>query len=213
MNKHFFPIIYLPGPPPLGAFISAEELTHHYNAQRVITNANEKSALILAELEQKMASTRKDMRRVREQARQAGLGEAQEELDRLRKETIAQTVEWLITEDELERQIANHLDERIRALITQAMVSWLNERDVVNDLMQCVKQRLAQIADEELATLYIPPDTEDRVREHLSALPRVRIHTDVTLSAGQARLESRLAVVRFDLDAHCHLLLERLSRP
>lgn len=212
MSVPFIPITRLPGPPPLEIVISADELAHYYTAQRIIANANEKSAHILAELEQQMAMTRSDLRRIREQARQTGLSEAKAELDSLRAETIAQAVEWLIAEDELERQIANNLDERIRSLLTQTLASWIDERNVVDDVMRRVKQSLEKMAGEELATLYVASEVEDVVREQLGTLPRVSICTDATLSEGQARLESRLILIRFDLDAHHHLILERLSR-
>ncbi|QLL13463.1 hypothetical protein [Pseudomonas chlororaphis] len=207
------PITYLPGPAPLETIVSAEALAHHYNAQRIVDSANEKSAQILAELERKMAATRGEIRRIREQARQAGLSEAQEELDRLRADTIAQSVEWLVAEDELERRIANDLDARLRTLLAQALATWLDERNAVDDVMQRVRQRLERMADDEFATLYVAPSVEHAVRERFSATPRVRVHIDAELSEGQARLESRLTIIRFDLEAHRDLILERLVRP
>ncbi|HEK1310988.1 TPA: hypothetical protein SMQ86_006095 [Pseudomonas aeruginosa] len=213
MNAPFIPITYLPGPAPLETIVSAEALALHYNAQRIVDNANEKSAHILAELERKMAETRCEIRRIREQARQAGLSEAQEELDKLRADTIAQSVEWLVAEDELEYQIAKDLDAQLRALLAQALAAWLEERNAVDDVMQRVRQRLEKMADDELATLYVAPSVEEAARERFSATPRVRVKVDAALSEGQARLESRLTIIRFDLEGHCELILERLVRP
>lgn len=211
MSKHFIQVTCLPGPPPLDIIITAEQLTHYYNAQTIVDNANRKSAHILADLEQKTARTHSDMRRIREQARQAGLSEAKEEIDRLRADTIAQTVEWLIEEDELECNVAKSLDLRLCALVTRALASWFSERNLVEDVMQRVRLSLEKMPDEDLATLYVPPEVNDAVREQLGTMPRVRIQTDASLTPGQARLESRLALIRFDLDAHHQLILERLS--
>ena len=213
MSEPFFPILYLPAPSPLDVVIGAEELRQYHSAQHIVASATERSASILAELEQKIATARDDVTSLREQARQAGVDEAKHELEKLRQQTIADAVEWLIAEDQLECHIANGLDEWLRGLLTQAMASWLDERNVVDDVMRRVRQSLESMADRELASIYVPAGTEATVLEALSAMPRVRICTDPMLTAGQARLESRMMLIRFDLCAHRQLILDRLSRP
>lgn len=213
MSERFIPIVYLPGPSPLDVVISADALSHYYSAQQIVASANEHSATILADLEQSIAIARDDVQSMREQARQAGMNEAKHDIEGLRQQTIADAVEWLIDEEQLERHIANNLDEWLRSLVTQAMAAWLDERNAVDDVMRRVKQSLESMADRELASIYVPTSTEAGIREEFSAMPRVRICTDPSLAAGQARLESRRLLIRFDLCAHRHLILDRLSRP
>lgn len=211
VSERFIPLIYLPGPRPLDAVICADELAHYYTAQQIVAKANEHAAQVSADLEQRIATARDEIQAIREHARQAGMDDAEHALQRLREQTIADTVDWLIAEDQLERQIANGLDQWIRHLLTQATAAWLDERNGIDDLMRRVKQRLESMDDRELASLYVAPCVDAAVREALAAMPRVRIHTDATLSAGQARLESRLALIHLDLDAHRDLILQRLS--
>lgn len=213
MSERLIPILYLPGPPPLDVIIPADDLVHYYTAQQIVANAKDQAASILAELEEHIAAARDDVQNIREQARLAGMDQAKQQLDRLREQAIADAVEWLVAEDQLECHIANSLDEQLRSLLTQAMSAWLDERNVVDDLMRRVKQSLEAMAGQELASLYIPPGIDAALREELSAMPRVRIYTDATLTGGQARLESRLILIRLDLDSHRRLLLDRLSHP
>jgi hypothetical protein len=102
MNTNFIALTYLPGPAPLDVCVSAKVLDAYYDTQRILDCAHKKSTRILRDAENSAQQALSAATGVREEAYQEGLRGAHEEIERLRADTISQTVEWLVAEDELE---------------------------------------------------------------------------------------------------------------
>ncbi|VVE55867.1 FliH/SctL family protein [Pandoraea sputorum] len=203
----------LPGPLPGGAIVPAAELARrqeHASARETLLAAARADADALrqagaAELEQ----ARQAAEAMREQARCDAVA-----LGRQAKEqAIAEAVQWLGAEQEIEQRLARELAQRWRRLTAQVLDEVLGQSDVNERVLRRVEQRVAELLPHGRLTLAVAPSALAQATQAWAATPALGIVVDAALAPGQARLENGRVRIHLDAPAHQAALLEQLAGP
>jgi hypothetical protein len=204
-------ITYLPGPAPTDTLIPAATLAGHVDAASIVARAQAHAARLLDDARAALADAEHSAHRLREDAQRQGRADAAAELALARHALIAETVEWLVDEADLEAQIAARLDARLRDLIASVVEPYLRGRDAIEPLLEQVRAALAAGQGSAPLVLRVGTAHAERVRAAVQEVPRVRVAVDAALRATEARLESPHAIVHVDPGQHLDLLLSRLT--
>ncbi|MBJ7263174.1 MAG: hypothetical protein JHC61_05295 [Burkholderiaceae bacterium] len=182
LNPLCIPVLILPGPMPPGTVISAAALDE-----------------------------RSDIAALRERA----LHSAEQEIEQLRHQArdgaVAEAVQWLCREHEMERIIAGQLATRWRGLTASVLKKLLSNSDQNEPMLRRVECEVAQLLPQGRLTLYVEPAALDTATRAYAATPELAIVADAELGPGQARLDNGLVRISLDERAYRDGLLEQLS--
>ncbi|VVE90668.1 hypothetical protein [Pandoraea bronchicola] len=203
------------GPAPAGPVISGVALERlreqaGMRAQWMAQAQAERDAALVereqARLDaQIMRDAWQDAARERAQQEAASLAEA------AHREAVAQTVEWLIDEAALEREVIRSLERRVADALTGALSNFVGALDIGERFAQRVGRALPGVVREGALVLRVPPAHLDAVALALRNADIVLACTpDATLGDRQARIESEWVTVCLDLDADLAAVIERL---
>ncbi|VVE26791.1 hypothetical protein [Pandoraea fibrosis] len=203
------------GPAPAGPVISAETLSRLREQAGVrarwMAQAQAERDAARAEREQARADAQVLRDAWQDDARKQAQQEAAALADAAHREAVAQTVEWLIDEAALERQIIHSLERRVAEALTGALSNFVDTLDVGERFAQRVGRALPGLVREGALVLRVSPAHLDAVALALRNADIVLACTpDATLGDRQARLESEWVTVCLDLDADLAAVIERL---
>lgn len=203
------------GPAPMGPVISGEaldRLREQAGARaRWMAQAQADRAAALAEREQASADAQSLRDAWQEATRERAQQEAAALADAAHREAVAKTVEWLIDEAALEREIIRSLERRVADALSSALSNFVDTLDVGERFAQRVGRALPGLVREGALVLRVPPAHLDAVALALHKADIVLACTpDPTLGAQQARLESEWVTVCLDLEADLAAVIERL---
>ncbi|WP_181321909.1 hypothetical protein [Trinickia symbiotica] len=207
------PIVYLQGRVPPDPVIRAQELALYFDAASIVSEARREADALIASAEETLAHATRDAQRIRAQAHEQGLADAQAELEPMRASLVAETVQWCIAESALEAEIAARIDERIGAVIAEALTEFVAEQDDATRLSERVRERLRQSAEHRTMTLRVARETFDATSRECASDEngwRVDVTADPTLTNAQAVIETPFVQIRIDLDTHLQSVLAQL---
>jgi flagellar biosynthesis/type III secretory pathway protein FliH len=207
------PIVYLKGPVPLDPVVRAETLARYFEAASIISAAREEADALIASAKQLLADATRDAQRVRAEAYEEGLADAQAGLEQFRAALVAETVQWCIDESNLETEIATRIDMRIGTVIVEALAEFVTEQDRATRLAQCISERLSQYAEHRTLTLRVARERFDAASSACvsdEAGLRLNVTTDTSLTAAQAVIETPFVKICIDIDAHLQSVLSQL---
>ncbi|RQR48089.1 hypothetical protein DIE19_33715 [Burkholderia sp. Bp9126] len=211
MNGLIPPVACLPGPPPLGTYLTAAQLAPYSDAAAIITAAHEQARTLVEQAQQVLHKAQQDAARVRDDAYREGVLSAETEIERRRATVIEETVQWLIDAHLAEVHVARRLDARIRTLVASVVEPYLGAADAVELLTQRVLECLASELRSHVFRVYVSPANSAQVSDALRDDQRVQVESDAKLSERAARLETENAIVNFDIDLHLSALLTLLN--
>ena len=203
------------GPAPAGPVISGETVSRLREQAclraRWMAQARAERDAALAEREQagvdaqRLRDAWQDAARERAQLEAAVLAEA------AHREAVANTVEWLVDEALMERQIIHSLERRVADALTSALTNFVGTLDVGERFAQRVGRALPGLVREGALVLRVAP-------AHLDAVTVALRHADIVLACvpdaslgdRQGRIESEWVTVCLDLDADLAAVIERL---
>ncbi len=207
------PVIYLRGPLPPGPVIPAEQLALYFDAASIVSAARKEADAMIASANERLADATDDAQRIRAQAYEEGLADAQSRLEPLRAALVAETVQWCIDESALEAEIAARIDKHIGAVVADAVAEFVAEQDLRARLAQRVRERLNQCADHRTLTLRVAHETFDAASAACATdgSPfRLDVTADTSMTAGQAVIETPFVKICIDLGAHLRSVLAQL---
>ncbi|WP_175007351.1 hypothetical protein [Burkholderia lata] len=194
------PVLTLPGLLPSGTVISAAELAGRVDIERMRAQA-------AADLAQ--------AREAADSLREAALHAAEEEVERLRQEArdtaVAEAVQWVHDECELEQRIAHQLAIRWRGLTASVLDRLLGTIDQNELLLRRVEQEVAELLPHGRLTLYMQPAALLAATRTYAERPEITLLGDEELGPGQARLDNGLVRISLDERAYRARLLRQLA--
>nr|WP_241772414.1 type III secretion protein [Edwardsiella ictaluri] len=147
-NPLHLPFTTLPGALPSQGYLTAHSLHEREEMQCAIAaslhQAEEQACAIRAAADDLLAQARVQAQQIREQAQQEGERLARQK----QEEAIADAVQWLCQEQDLEQYLANQLAQRWRQLTAQVIEELLGKQEqnalLIRKVHQLVVSRFAQ---------------------------------------------------------------------
>lgn len=209
------PIETIDGPAPAGPVISTEAIVRlRDDASRRARWMNEARAeRDAAQVERERARKDAEVQRNawEEAAQTRARQEAATQAEAARQAAVAQTVDWLVDEASMEREIVRSLERRVADAMTGALSNFVGKLDVGERFAHRVGQTLPGLVREGVLVLRVPTAHHAAVAGALRDADIVLACTpDATLSGRQARIESEWVTVCLDLDADLAAVIKRL---
>ncbi|WP_051673175.1 hypothetical protein [Pseudomonas chlororaphis] len=211
MTQLTIPCVYLPGSSPYTQFIPAEELQEHFAAASALAQAHEACEALHQQANLTLEQAHEEAEQIRQQAYHQGMLEAAQAWAEQQQALIDQTLEWHVSQTQLEATLTQHLDTRIRALVAVVLEEFVGEQNAADLMVKRIHQRLG-LLNEGAITLHVSDTCQSRAREHLGAYPNVRVVSCSSLKSAQARVQTALFTLHIDLDQHLDSLLSRLRQ-
>lgn len=210
MNIIKTPVISLPDMPIFGLIISSDELTNYFAANDIIKIAEQKAqAIYQASLShrEKIVQECDDLRQA---AYQDGLRLLEQEAPNIRQKTVADTIEWLVAEHQLEQNILVRLESCLHKTLINIVESFFIENSSAKLLAKQLKDKLEMMNNEKAATLYIHSSQYDEFAELFSDYPWLNIILDDTKGKDEALLSSSLFNLHINLQEQFKSICERI---
>jgi len=198
-------------PEPSGAVVPASTIELLEQAQAVLERAQARALLIQQEAEQEAAQIRAAASELGAEEKAALIRQIQEET---RDQTVAQGLRWLLDEAQLETDILDRLEARVRNTMANVLREWLDGQD---QLEQLVRQLAAQVRARAQQRPYkirlYPAECEPVVTQLAQSPDLAEIHCigDAALTPGQAIIETEFLRIEFDLIRHWAQILATLQ--
>jgi hypothetical protein len=210
MNRFHIPIRRVAGPAPDTVVVPASALAVRFEADAIVADAHRQAQALRERADEVVACANTEAEAIRMQAREDGLAQAEAQLDAARAALIDETLEWLVTEAQLEAEIAWRMEARIRALVADALEAFAGATDATELLMTRVQEALSQRSTDGIATLYVANEALAAAATACAQCAWVRVRPDPQLDGTQAVLETPLVRVHVDTGRHLQTILARL---
>ncbi|CAK7070345.1 MULTISPECIES: HrpE/YscL family type III secretion apparatus protein [Providencia] len=206
------PVISLPDLPVFGPIIPTEELINCFSANNIIEIAQQKAQIIYQESQKYLDETKQECQSLRELAYQEGMALLEDEAPLIRQKIATESIEWLVSEHQLEQNILMCLEPRLREVLVSVLDMFFIENDSTGLLFNQLRTKLEEIKNEKSATLYIHPSQYNKLIKLFSGYPWLHIQVDETKDKDEALLSSSLFNLHINLkeqlESICaHLLL------
>lgn len=199
-NPLCIPVLILPGPLRSGTVILAAELDDHSNV-----------AVLREQAAAELAQARQDAQALRDVALRSAEREIEQLRCQARESAIAEAVQWLQQEQEMERLIASRLATRWRELTARVLKKLLSDSDQNELVLRRVECEVTQLLLQGRLTLYVEPAAFDTATRAYAATPELAVVADAELGVGQARLDNGLVRISLDECAYQSGLLAQLA--
>ena len=146
---------------------------------------------------------------------EALLATAHHEAHTLRRQAydkaIAEAVQCLCCEQDMEQLIARELTQRWRALTAQVLEELLGQFDQNELLLRRVERKVAELLPKGSLLLSVAPCALASATRMWADTPEVSVTADATLASGEAWLDNGLVRLHLDTPTHQARLLEQLA--
>lgn len=211
MNPLQLPVRTLPGARPAGPHLPAATLRRHLDGADVVATAHAAATQLRLEAEAVLAQAQREAEAIHTQA----LHEAAEERTTLgqqaRDQAVADSLQWLCEEQQLEQELARQLAQRWRSLTANVLEELLTKNDQTEMLLHRLQRKVAELLPQGRLALQVAPAELDATRRAFAAAAAVAVSADAALAAGQAVLDNGLVRIHLDLPAYQRWLLEQLA--
>ncbi|QGY32129.1 hypothetical protein [Pantoea cypripedii] len=202
----------LPLSAPAGLLIRANELAQYQEAQDIIQQAHEQAARIKQEADDLLCRIQQQRDEACEAAREEGLVQLKEEEANWRQQAVAETVQWLLDEHELECNVIRRLEPRLRSMMTQVFKQFYQQQDGSRLLMDRLRSAIDSLLTEDSATLHVCPAQWDTLQHAFAAWPGLKVKSNPELTIGQATLSSPMVTLQLDLEEQLNAMLSCLNK-
>ncbi|WP_158300663.1 type III secretion system stator protein SctL [Chromobacterium sp. ATCC 53434] len=210
MTPLSLPITKLPGNAPLGTIIPAEDMAGYVKASEIVAQAEVQARQILEAAEREIEQLYGMYEQISEAAWQTGMDRIEEEAPGLRQFAVAEAVEWLIAEQELENKIIERLEGQLSGVLVQVFEEWYGKQSEPQLLANILRERIKKLSGDEEWMLYVSSEQYDELRQALISYPRLRIEPDASLGSGKVLLQTPLAILSLNLDEQFDWVMSRL---
>ncbi|VVE48458.1 hypothetical protein [Pandoraea anhela] len=209
------PMETIAGPAPAGPVVSGDTLTRLREEAglrvRWMEAARAEREAAQAALEQARREIDAQRSAWQEAAQARIKAEAAAMAESARQAAVAQTVQWLVDEASMEREIVRSLERRVADVLTGALKNFVDKLDVGERFAHRVGQALPGLVREGALLMRVAPAQHDAIANALRDADIVLpCSPDATLTDRQARIESEWVTVCLDLDADLAAVIERL---
>ncbi|KOC93134.1 hypothetical protein NG43_12235 [Winslowiella iniecta] len=197
---------------PAGLVIRASELAEFQAANDIISAAHAEAEQIQRRAQEAAENLEQYCDEVRERARQQGLEQAEEEAPALRQQAVANCIQWLIENHNLEHSIVERLETRLRGILAQVFEEFYGQQSGARLLMSRLQEHIETLLGEEAGTLHVNETQFDELRQAFVTHPQLRIKLDTQLEPGEALLNTPLVSLYLNLDEQLQSILSRLEQ-
>lgn len=124
----------------------------------------------------------------------------------LRQEIVAESINWLVEQAELEKQLVMVLQERICQQVELVIKAWSQKQNISENLISQITEQVSQATTKQSLVLSVSPEQADELRKIFAEQMQIKIRSD--FAPWQAELSSSCMTLRFDLYEHLERLLE-----
>ncbi|TDR76590.1 type III secretion protein [Paludibacterium purpuratum] len=164
-----------------------------------------------AEADAMRAEAEQQVEAIREAAVAAAYAECEVIRRQAREDAVADAVAWMVSEAELEAEVARQLMQRWRPMLADVLAALLGQAEqneqYLSQLARWVLERLPQGR----FRLSVSVAQHAAVVAAFAHLAEVSVEADADLACGQAVLDNGLVRVRLDWPAHRDRLLRQLA--
>ena len=211
MTKLTIPVRKLAVTAPCAGLIPASELADYLKAGDIIAKAQGRAAQLRRSAQKHLSSVVQQCADAREKARQEALAKVEQETPALRQQAVANTIQWLVAEHELESNIVQRLEPRLRSLMAQVTEEFFRQQDSTRLLMDRLRPALDRLLNEDAATLQVNPQQWEALHQSFAAYPSLRVQSCDHIAEGQAILITPLIYMSLDLEEQLDSRLSRLK--
>ncbi|MFM5540447.1 protein EsaK [Aeromonas veronii] len=187
----------LPGPCPRER-MPPDLLTEHEHTRKrlaeIIDQSEVDAAALLAMCEVCLVQAKKEAADILDTARE----EARLQVQAARESAAEEAVQWLCSEQEIERLIAAELCQRWRHITAHALEELLGDQDQNSLLLRRIEHKVAELLPKGSVKLYLSPDAMVEAIKTWGEVPEFTLHANETLSKGQAILDNGLVRIHLD---------------
>lgn len=213
MSAITLPIISIDVPAPSGSRIAAAELANYCVANDIVEQAKHTADKLYQRAQTHLEQVEQMCLEERENARQEGLEQLQQEAPALRQQLTADVVSWFVDEQQLELELTARLENRLRELMVSVFSEFIADQNLTDLLVLRLKNRLDTINSEKTATLHVCPQQHNELVSAFADYPWLQVKNDEALLTGEALLTTPLFTVFINLEEQLAAILARLAAP
>ncbi|BBO59077.1 FliH/SctL family protein [Mycoavidus sp. B2-EB] len=179
-------------------------------AEATLEQAQTQAALIRHEAEQEAVQIRAAASELGAEEKAALIHQTQDEA---RDQTVTQGLRWLSDETQLEANIIDRLEARVRSTMANVLQEWLEGQDQIAQLARQLAAQVRVRARQRPYQIRLHPTECESVAAQLaqsSDLAEIHCVADATLTAGQAIIDMEFLRIEFDLTRHWAQVLAAL---
>lgn len=195
-----------------GPVITASNLEEYIQASDIIERAHQEAAELRSRAEEYLDNIQQQCAEEREAARQEGQAWAEEDAPAHRQSAVADAVEWLICEHELEGDIIQRLEPQMRNILAQVFKEFYLQQDGCRLLLDRLREVLDKMLQQEAGTLFVCPDQWEELRQSFASYPSLAVKMNPQLGLGEARLVTPLVTLSINLEEQLDAILTRLLK-
>lgn len=212
MKALTIPVTRLSMAAPVGPVISAAQFTHYLEAQDIIEDAHEEAEDIINDAQSEADNIQQQCDEMRESARQEGIREIEHEALQIRQQIVADTIEWVVAEYEMERYIIERLEGRLRGIMVQVFEEFYGQQQGSGLLITRLREAMDQLVDDEKGILRVSHRQFDELSRAFVAYPQLRLESDQQLATGKAILTTPMVYLHLDLNEQLQSIISRLKK-
>ncbi|MGC0154947.1 type III secretion system stator protein SctL [Chromobacterium vaccinii] len=205
-----FPIAKLPGNATFGPIIPADDLASYINGGEIVAQAQAQAKQILEAAEREAEQLHELCEQALEAAWQNGLEKVARETPALRQQAVADTVEWLLDQRDLEQAIIERLEGRLLGILVSVFEECYGRQSESRLLASLLRDRIGLLPGGEEGTLHVCPEQHEELRQALISCSWLRIEADADIASGKALLQTPLVILSLDLDEQFNWAISRL---
>ncbi|KAB7897042.1 hypothetical protein GA565_14185 [Rouxiella sp. S1S-2] len=195
-----------------GPIISASTLADYTQAADIIDRAEHDALALRSSAQEYLEDIEQHCAEAREAARQEGEVWAAEDAPLHRREAVADAVEWLISEHQLESDIIRRLEPKMRTILAQVFKEFYVQQDNCRLLLDRLRDTLDKLLQEEAGTLFVCPEQWEELRLSFASYPALQVKMNEHLGLGEARLVTPLVSLSINLEDQLESILARLLK-
>lgn len=124
----------------------------------------------------------------------------------LRQEIVAESIDWLVEQAELEKHLVIVLQERICQQVKLVLKAWCQKQSISENLINQITEQIGETTTKQSLLLSVSAEQADALRKTFAEQMQIRIRSD--FAPWQAELSSSCMTLRFDLYEHLERLVE-----
>lgn len=197
--------------PPVQTRISVQTIKKWQGEDQLLRQVRGKAARCLLRARQMRLATRQSGRQYFQLMRKRSQAQRDIYYQEAQDQAVQEGLRWLIDTQQIEQEIASHLEQKAQEWAIAALKTLIGEIDNQQLLLEHLRVPVAQAQEQGALTLHANPEQMAAVEQAFGAIPQLTVVADPSLKPTQAVLESHLLLVKIDLERHLNLLIEQLQ--
>lgn len=160
-----------------------------------------------------LEEARTQAQEIRHQAQEDAQAQAYAQQETVKQEIIAETLQWLVQEEHMEKTIVLSLEKRIREQVSHAFHQVTQNLDLHQLLIHRLQTELEQLTSDQTYLLRVPSQElnifEKKIRDH-QLEHRLQIITDEQLRSHETILETPFFLLKVDISGQIEQIFHYL---